>query len=287
MRRKSYCLKKRGRLVEDKIKSGVVFGILTLLTSALLPITSKFTLNYLSPLAFSSLSMLAAAAVSLLLIAATGSLGLVLPAAKKIWKLVFFSYVLFSLFFFLAQKHSSATVGIIIFQLEAVFAFAFSFLLFGQKPHKLRLALVVAAAAAVGFALSDTSELFTGQGWTAAFFIAAVACVQLGYALSHNQIENIGALHLVCAASAMGGIGPLSLAVAFEGAEISAIQAGMLPFVILHGILGWLLSYLFYYESMKRIGVPFATALLVPTPAVSMLLASVFLGEATTLRQQL
>ncbi|HQT45341.1 MAG TPA: DMT family transporter, partial [Candidatus Micrarchaeota archaeon] len=117
----------------DTKQAGILFALAAMLTSAVLPVSSKFSLGYLNPLLFSSVTLLIAFALSYAYLLMKGRHAEVMRAIPRTLKLSAFSYFAFSALFFFAQKSLSAVDSTLLFQSEPFFALAFSAWLLSEK----------------------------------------------------------------------------------------------------------------------------------------------------------
>ena len=269
----------------DKRGLGVAFGLASMLACSVLPISSKYTLGYLDPLFFACATMLVGAVASGTYLAAKKRLVPAVENAPSFWKLLLFSYVITSLLFFIGQKGTSATISIIAAQIEAIFSVILAFVFLRERPHLFRVALVIAMLAAVVFTIVNGASIELGFTPSVLLIFGSAAAVQMGYFASKKEIDKTNSADIVFVCCLFGSLIFGLVGFALDPKFLAGFDLRLVPFLLFHGIMGWIVAYTTYYEAVKRIGISFATALLVPTPAISVYLANILLGEALTLQQ--
>ncbi|MFA5105609.1 MAG: DMT family transporter [Candidatus Micrarchaeia archaeon] len=269
----------------DNRQAGVAFGIATMLTVAILPVSSKFSIGYVNPLLFSSFTLLVAALASYAILAWQGRQREFSASIPRVLKLAAFSYVGFSALFFIAQSSLTAVESMLLAQSEPFFAIIFSVLVLSERISLQRLAItaIMAAVIVVFIALPGGSM---GFGLVPVLMLfASMASMQFGYSISMEEIETIDPLVVCSSASLLAGLGLFALGLAASPSEMALPSLWIVPYLVFHGLVGWLIAYVAYYEAIRRIGLSFSTAMLIPSPIISIWLANAFLGEVATQSQ--
>ncbi len=269
----------------DGKKAGILFALAAMLTSAFLPVSSKFSLGYVNPFLFSSITLLFAFLASYLILIFKGRQQEVASALPRILKLAGFSYVGFSALFFIAQKSLTAVDSALLFQSEPFFAVLFSIIILSEKISIQRIAITaLMVAVLVIFVIAPAGNSLLNPVAVLMLF-ASVAAMQFGYSISIKEISNIDPLALCSSASLASGLALFLMGAAINPSEMLLPSVWILPYLLFHGLVAWLISYLTYYEAIKRIGLSFSTAILIPAPVIAIVMAGVFLGESVSQKQ--
>ncbi len=269
----------------DKRQAGVIFALASMLTVAILPVSSKFSIGYVNPLLFSSFTLLLAFAASYAILAYKGRRAQVHAALPSLLKLALFSYVLFSALFFFAQQSLTAVESMLLSQSEPFFAIIFSAILLSERISMERIAITTLMVAVIVIFVAVPQSGGLPNALAVLMLFASMAAMQLGYSFSMKEIQSIDPLVISCAASLAGGLGLFALGLAINPSQMILPSLWIIPYLAFHAIVGWLVAYVAYYEAIKRLGLSFATAMLIPAPVASVVLANVFLGEVATQRQ--
>jgi len=201
---------------------------------------------------------------------------------KQLTLLAFFSYFLFALLFFLGMARLSAIQGSVLVGSEILFSLLLGILIGKERASAREFAFVLLLMLGIAVAVTNGAlEFDVGLG--AAMVIGSMLALQLGYYLAPDAIKKCGVGTLMVAGGAAQAIGTALLFGAQGAALPAAIPAAALLAVAAYALFPMVLSYAFYYEALRRIGVYKTTAIVVQAPVVSLFLSALLLGEQITI----
>jgi len=267
---------------------GLLFAALCALNSAFVPAIAKFTTGRADPFFVAAATGLFAGAGCLALLAARGELAELWRPGR--WpKLVLLGALGTGLAFFLfyaGAGRSSAIETALALQVEPAYSMALSWLALGHRPTLRRLAALAVILAGIALALG-VRTLDPSSG--VLFLMATPLCWQLSHLLVLRKLPGTSPITLTGARYVYGGT-LLALAFVLQGGALPAAGelATLLPVLALQGLVLSMVGTLLWYQTIARLDLGRATAIVVPSiPVLSLGASFLVVGEVATLRQWL
>jgi probable blue pigment (indigoidine) exporter len=267
---------------------GLLFAALCALNSAFVPAIAKFTTGRADPFLVAAATGLFAGAGCALLLAVRGELGeLVRPGRWP--KLVLLGALGTGLAFFLffaGAERSSAIETALALQVEPAYSLLLSWLALGHRPTPRRVVALGVILAGIALALG-VRTLSASSG--IAILMATPLCWQLSHLLVLRKLPGASPIVLTGARYVYGGV-LLALAFALRGEPLPPAGAllTLLPVLALQGLVLSMVGTLLWYQTIARLDLGRATAIVVPSiPVLSLGASFLVLGEVATPRQWL
>ena len=274
--------------MNPKERLGLLFAALCALNSAFVPAIAKFTTGRADPLFVAAATGLFAGAGCALLLAVRGELGELFRPGR--WaKLVLLGALGTGLAFFLffaGAERSTAIETALSLQVEPGYSLLLSWLALGHRPTPRRVAALLVILAGIALALG-VRTLAGSSG--IAFLMATPLCWQLSHLLVLRKLPGSSPIVLTGARYVYGGV-LLALAFALRGGGLppAAVLTTLLPVLALQGVVLSMVGTLFWYQTIARLDLGRATAIVVPSiPVLSLGASFLVLGEVATPRQWL
>ena len=269
-------------------RAGLVFAALCALNSSFVPAIAKLTTGRADPFFVAAATGLFAGAGCAVLLAARGELGELLRPGR--WpKLVLLGALGTSLAFFLffaGAQHSTAIETALALQVEPGYSLLLSWLALGHRPTLRRVIALVVILAGIGLALGvRTVDASSGV----ALLMATPLCWQLSHLLVLRKLPDTSPIVLTGARYVYGGV-LLALAFALRGDPLPPATelTLLLPVLALQGVVLSMVGTLLWYQTITRLDLGRATAIVVPSiPVLSLGASFLVLGEVATPRQWL
>lgn len=267
---------------------GLSFAALCALNSAFVPAIAKLTTGRADAFFVAAATGLFAGAGCAVLLAVRGEL-------SQLWsdgrgpKLALLGALGTGLAFFLfytGAERSTAIETALALQVEPAYSLLLSWLAFGHRPTPRRVAALAVILAGIALALGvRTVDASSGV----AFLMATPLCWQLSHLLVLKKLPGVSPIALTGARYVYGGL-LLALAYALRGGALprAAELAALLPVLALQGLVLSLVGTLLWYQTIARLDLGRATAIVVPSiPVLSLGASFLVLGEVATPRQWL
>lgn len=267
-------------------RAGLVFAALCALNGAFVPAIAKFTTGRADPFLVAAATGVFAGAGCAVLLALRGELGELFRPGRwpKLAALGALGTGLAFGLFFLGAERSSAIETALALQVEPAYSLLLSWLALGHRPSPRRAAALLVILAGIAFALGvRTLDASSGIG----FLLVTPFCWQLSHLLVLRKLPGISALVLTGARYVYGGAF-LALAWALRGAPMppAGELLALLPVLALQGVVLSMLGTLLWYQTILRLDLGRATAIVVPSiPVLSLGASFLVLGEVATPRQ--
>jgi O-acetylserine/cysteine efflux transporter len=252
------------------------------------PAVAKLTTGRADPLFVAAATGLFAGFGCAALLAARGELAELWRPGR--WpKLVLLGALGTGLAFFLFYAGASRATAIetaLVLQVEPAYSILLSWLAFGHRPTLRRVAALAVILAGIALALGARS-LSASTGIL--LLLATPLCWQLSHLLVLKRIPDTPPLVLTSARYVYGGL-LLALACALDRGALppAAALPALLPVLALQGLLLSLVGTLLWYQTIARLDLGRATAIVVPSiPVLSLGASFLLLGEVATPRQWL
>jgi drug/metabolite transporter (DMT)-like permease len=188
--------------------------------------------------------------------------------------------------FFAGAARTTAIETALVLQVEPAYSLLLTWLAFGHRPTLRRVGALVVILAGIALALgARTLSASTGI----AILMATPLCWQLSHLLALKRLPGTSPVVLTGARYVYGGV-LLGLAYLLRGGPWppAAELATLLPILALQGIVLSMVGTLLWYQTLLRLDLGRATAIVVPSiPLLSLGASFLLLGEVATPRQWL
>jgi O-acetylserine/cysteine efflux transporter len=186
--------------------------------------------------------------------------------------------------FYAGASRSTAIETALVLQVEPAYSLLLTWLAFGHRPTLRRVGALAVILAGIALALgARTLSASTGI----ALLMATPLCWQLSHLLVLKRLPDTSPIVLTGARYVYGGV-LLSLAFLLRGGAWppAAELATLLPILALQGIVLSMVGTLLWYQTIARLDLGRATAIVVPSiPVLSLGASFLLLGEVATPRQ--
>jgi drug/metabolite transporter (DMT)-like permease len=268
--------------------TGLVFAGLCALNGAFVPGLAKLTTNRGDPLFVAAATATFAGLFAATVLAVRGELGwLVRPGKSGLLALIgALGTALAFLFFFAGTHRSSAIEAVLCLQCEPAYSLVLSWLALGHRPTPRR--FVATAMLLCGIALAVGLQGFRASTgvW---FLLATPLCWQLSHLIVLRGLPGTPPLVLTGARYIWGGALLALFWLAQDGiAQLPPARelAQIVPTLALQGVVLSYLGTVLWYQSIARLDLGRATAIVVPSiPLLSLAATWLLVGELASLRQ--
>jgi len=271
-------------------RAGLVFAALCATNGAFVPGFAKLTTTTLPGLTVAVFATAFAAVAALALLAAKRELGLLLDArsAPRLAAMGALGTGVAFLLFFEGAQRTSAIEAALCLQVEPVYSLVLARVALGHPITGRRLLAVATILAGIALALE-------ARGASGLLGPALLLATPLAWQLSHLvALRGLPAVHARVFSGARYVVGSALLAALWAArggpAELPAWDAlaPQLPALALQGIVLSFVGTLLWYETISRLDLLRATAIVVPSiPLLSLGASFLLLGEVPSLRQAL
>ena len=263
-------------------RSGLLFAALCTLNGAFVAPVARLTTGRADPLFVATATTLFAAAAAVVVLALRGQLG-VLVRGGHVHRLVLrgaLGTVITNLLFFFGTARTSAIEAALCLQIEPVYSLALAWLVLGHRLTWRRTLSAAVLLAGVGLAVAGRP---TGDGVGLALLLATPAAWQTSHLLVLRRLPDLAPEVLTAARYVWGGLLLAVVAVVLAGARLlperNAIAA-QLPVIGIQGVVLYYAGTLLWYQSIARLDLARATAIVVPSiPLLSVAVSFLMLGE--------
>ncbi len=267
---------------------GLLFAALCAANGAFVPAVAKLTTEHAAPLFVVSATAVFGGAAATVVLAVRRDLAALIrrETAGLLILLGALGTALPYLLFFVGTRRTTAIEAVVCLQIEPAYSLALAWLVLGHRLTVRRVAsaavLLAGIALAVGFGP-------LGDPWGIAMLLATPLCWQLSHLLVLRRLPGLspevltgaryvyGALILTLAAAAWGGTAILPDA---------GSAAAQLPVLAFQGVVLFYLGTMLWYQTLARMDLSRATAIVVPSiPLLSLGASFLIVGEVPSLRQ--
>jgi drug/metabolite transporter (DMT)-like permease len=266
--------------------SGLGFAAYCIVNSSFVPAVAKLTTQHADGLTIALFTSAFASLVCLGFLVAQGKLRLLLRDFG--WLVLIGTLgtaVAFLLYYSGARRVTAAETALCV-QTEPIYSLIGTRFVLGYPTAKRRIAGVVAIAAGIALAIgtAPTSPLLG-----LAFLLATPLAWQMSHWVALKQLRFFDPLQLSGARYVYGSLGLCAAWLAVDGPSALPPRselAGFLPIVALQGAVLSFGGTLAWYAAVKRLDLPRATAIVVPSaPILSLFVSYLVLGEQVSFRE--
>lgn len=269
-------------------RAGLVFAALCAANGAFVPAFAKLTTSRLGGLAVAVFATAFAALASLLVLAAARELPRLFErrSAPHLVAMGALGTGLAFLLFFQGAQRTSAIEAALCLQVEPVYSLLLARLVLGHPITGRRLAAVAGILGGIGLALETRSASGT---LGVALLLATPLAWQLSHLVALRGLPQVQPRVFSAARYAVGGALLCALWLARGGPAALPAWPALLPQLPILAFQGVVLSYVgtwLWYETIGRLDLARATAIVVPSiPLLSLGASFLLLGERPSLRQ--
>ena len=265
-----------------------MFAGLCALNSAFVPAIAKLTTGRADPFFVAAATGSFAGAGCALLLAVRGELPALWRGGRgpKLLLLGALGTGLAFLLFYAGAGRATAIETALALQVEPAYSLLLSWLALGHRPTLRRVAALAVILGGIALALG-VRTVAASSG--IALLMATPLCWQLSHLLVLRRLPGTPPIVLTSARYVYGGA-LLGLALAVRGGALppAADLLGLLPVLALQGLVLSLIGTLLWYQTISRLDLGRATAIVVPSiPVLSLGASFLVVGEVATPRQWL
>jgi len=263
-------------------RSGLIFAALCTLNGAFVAPVARLTTGRADPLFVATATTLFAAVAAIVVLALRGQLG-VLVRGGHVHRLVLLGAlgtVVPNLLFFFGTARTSAIEAALCLQIEPVYSLVLAWLVLGHRLTWRRTLSAAVLLTGVGLAVAGRP---TGDGVGLALLLATPAAWQTSHLLVLRRLPELAPEVLTAARYVWGGLLLAVVAAGLAGARLLPERDSIMAQLPVLGIQGVVLYYagtLLWYQSIARLDLARATAIVVPSiPLLSVAVSFLMLGE--------
>jgi len=266
-------------------KTGLWFAFAEVMAVGLVPAFSKYAVSRVDPLLYSALAVCVAAAVSLGLATWHGELGQVVDPRFVGWliPISLLGTTATTLLLFIGSRLTDGVSAALLLQSEPVYSLALTWLVWQRTPSHRQ--LVGTALILLGIVL----VLYDGTfriGLGGALILLAPLGWQVSHMLALRVMPPMSPYALTAARYLYGGAGLVLTQMLFGRASVRSVDATALAMATFHGVVLFFCGTLLWYETIRRLDLSRATAIVTPCePVMSLVLVWALLGGLPNIYQ--
>ena len=276
------------RFVRAEERSGLIFAGLCALNGALVPAFAKLTTGSADALFVASMTTVSAGLFATAVLAVRGELAILFRAPQRARLALVGALgtgLAFFLFFAGAQRTSAIDTALCL-QIEPAYSLIAAWIFLKHRPGLRRIAATVTVLLGIALAVG-ARDLTTSTGvW---MLLATPICWQVSHLVVLSSLRGISAVVLTGARYIYGGVLLFACWLASASSAELPATAELTTLVPLLAFQGIVLSYggpWLWYQSILRLDLARATAIVVPSiPVLSLVASFVLLGEVPTASQ--
>jgi drug/metabolite transporter (DMT)-like permease len=258
-------------------RAGLAFASAEILAVGLVPAFSKFAMNRVDPLPYSVVAVSVAAAVSIALAAGRGELHQVFELAKLPWLIAcaLLGTTATTLLLFFGARLTDGVSAALLMQAEPLYSLALTSILWRRR-------VPLRQAIGTGFVLGGILLVLWDGTLRVGLGGALILLAPLGWQLSHvlalRVMPPMSPYALTAARYLYGGAGLVVAHLAFGGSPLAGLGRTGVAMAVFHGVVLFFCGTLFWYETIRRLDLARATAIVTPCePLMSLILVWVML----------
>ncbi len=266
--------------------SGLAFAAYCVANSAFVPTVAKLTTSHADGLTIALFTSAFAAVVCLGLLALRGKVRLLLRDFGWLVAIGTLGTAVAFLLYYSGARRVTAVETALCVQTEPIYSLIGTRFVLGYPTSKRRIAAVTAIAAGIALAIgtAPTSPLLG-----LALLLATPLAWQMSHWIALKRLQTFDPLQLSGARYVYGSLALLAAWLAFEGPPALPPRSDLGSFLPIVALQGAVLSFggtLAWYAAVKRLDLPRATAIVVPSaPILSLFVSYLVLGEHVSVRE--
>ena len=251
---------------------GLWFALAEVLAVGLVPAFSKYAVSRVDPLLYSALAVCVAAAVSSGLAIARGELAQVVDRRFVGWlvPISLLGTTATTLLLFIGSRLTDGVSSALLLQSEPVYSLALTWLLWRRPVSARQLAGTALILLGIVLVLYDGTFRI---GLGGVLILLAPLGWQLSHLLALRVMPPMSPYALTAARYLYGGAGLVLTQVLFGSASVRSLTVSALAMAVFHGVVLFFFGTLLWYETIRRLDLPRATAIVTPCePIMSLIL---------------
>src|SRR5262245_25202238 len=244
----------------------------------LVPAFSKYAVSRVDPLLYSALAVCVAAAVSLGLATWRGELGQVVDPRFVGWlvPISLLGTTATTLLLFYGSRLTDGVSAALLLQSEPVYSLALTWLVWQRTPSRRQLVGTTLILLGIVMVLYDGTFRI---GLGGALILLAPLGWQVSHMLALRVMPPMSPYALTAARYLYGGAGLVLTQVLFGTASVRSVDTTALAMATFHGVVLFFCGTLLWYETIRRLDLSRATAIVTPCePVMSLVLVWALLG---------
>ena len=253
-------------------RAGLWFAFAEVMAVGLVPAFSKYAVSRVDPLLYSALAVCVAAAVSIGLAAWRGELAQVVDRRFLGWlmPICLLGTTATTLLLFIGSRLTDGVSSALLLQSEPVYSLALTWLVWRRPASKRQLAGTALILLGIVLVLYD-GTLRIGLG--GALILLAPLGWQISHVLALRVMPPMSPYALTAARYLYGGAGLILVQALFGHASVRTVDATALAMAVFHGVVLFFFGTLLWYETIRRLDLARATAIVTPCePIMSLVL---------------
>jgi len=268
--------------MDTQEKEGVILVIICVFIHGALPILGKYAVSLVHPLFFAAMTNLIAA-FSLIVYILLRKKPICILVGKKYFisllLVAFFGTTLSNILFFYGVRMTSGINSAILLQVEPIYALFIGYILLSEKINFRQIfSTLIIIFGTLLVVYKGTLSL----NWGDLLVLGTPLCYQIGHFFGKRlmNIAEVDPIFIATGRTLYGGIFLIILSQIVNIHEFNRLaEPKILGIILFYGIVIYALTYYTFYESIKRINLSKATAIISAYPAVSIILAWFILKE--------
>jgi drug/metabolite transporter (DMT)-like permease len=266
-------------------RTGLWFAFAEVLAVGLVPAFSKYAVTRVDPLLYSALAVCVAAAVSIGLAAWRGELAQVVDRRFVGWlvPISLLGTTATTLLLFIGSRLTDGVSSALLLQSEPVYSLALTWLVWRRPASQRQLAGTALILLGIVLVLYDGTFRI---GLGGALILLAPLGWQVSHVLALRVMPPMSPYALTAARYLYGGAGLVLTQAWFGHVSIHTVDATALAMAAFHGIVLFFFGTLLWYETIRRLDLSRATAIVTPCePIMSLVLVWLLLRNLPNLYQ--
>jgi len=265
---------------------GLSFAGLCAINGAFVPAVAKLSTAHTDAFFVATASTVLAAALAALLLGLRGELAALgrQPLAVRLFLVGTVGTAVSFVLFFAGMQRTTAIEGVMCLQIEPAYSLLLAWMFLGHRPTRRRVAAIAVLLAGITLAVGGRGVSPSPGVW---LLLITPLCWQASHLIVLRGLRGVSPTVLTAARYVYGGaVLLLCWAAVGRPAPATADLAGLLPLLVVQGLV---LSYggtLLWYQAITRLDLARGTAIVVPSiPVLSLGVSFVLLGEVPSLPQ--
>lgn len=270
------------KLSQERI--GLIFVGIVIIAAAIAPVVTKLAVTALNPLFAASMASLLGCIISLVFLAKDRKLGVIFDRSNlpSLFFVGFFGAVAYLLFFSGVRLTSGINAAVLL-QAESVYALFLGYFILREKITIKQIVftlMIIAGVASVIY--NGTAALNLGY----LLILATTLFYQISHVIARKKMDKIGIFAVHAGRYLFGGLVLLMLSTVFGQNQFALLAEprNLLIVLALGFVVAWL-STIAFYTAIQRINLSKVTAMIMPYPVLSIVLAWLVLKEVPSLYQ--
>ncbi len=273
--------------IDKEENEGVVFALVSVFASALLPVMGRFTAGNYPPLFFAAVSVSIGFFALYFYLALKGrASGIPLREPRTQFALVgIFSTGITSLLIFIGMQSTRAVDAALLLQVEIPYSIVVSYLMLKERITRKQAVFTAIIFSGALLVLFKGGMPLLGVG--PLLVLLTPLFWPIGSSFAKRLLSKFDAEFVVCERMFYGALFLIAASLIFEGAAPWAFlsSSSFLSAAAFQGIIVFVVGHIAWYLAIARINLSKATALIGLGPAATFIFSWLFLGETVSLWQ--